>query len=774
MNDKPTPTYQIHPKNYQWYMDVFARVKARLGVNVKIHGDKSLLHEGDIFLFNHFARFEVAMPPYLIWQETGVHCRSVAHAGLFKVSAALTKFMVDMGAVPHNHPELLPLLAVDILQGRKVMIFPEGGMVKNRRTVDDHGHLAMYKVDDNSFQKMRRGAAVLGVMLQAFKEQILQLDKQHNTEKLEAWRVAVGLDTVAALLKVCGKPTTIIPATITFHPIRPDSNALSNLAETVSSWLGKNLPQKILEEAVVEGNILFRDTDMDIKLDAPMRLHLGWPWWKRKLLDQAFAEVSTMQAWFGIKEHNETVFARTLNTQLGHEIDAVRDDYMERIYTGTMVNRSHVASVLLRTLRMQGVETIEKERFHKILYLAIKGLVAKEDSVALHRSILWPERYRGLLDGTLNGLKRFFEDAVKMELVAVTPTHYVLHEKLASYHDYDNVRTQNAIDVYVNEVAALPVVQEVVNASLKRVDKVTEQDVAEELFADEVRAHARVKAYFNHAKFDDIHQHETARGNNHAPFFLHAPKGKNKRHATGVLLVHGFLASPAEMREFGDECFAAGYPTYGVRLSGHGTSPWDLHRREWQEWLNAVKRGYRILSAYCDKVVIVGFSTGAALSLIYAAEHPAKLAGVASIAAPWRVQQGTEMALVPWMKRLNNMVARLTGSEGVYPFSKAISEHPEVNYQTIPVAALDELNGVMATLHASAANVRTRVMVMQSDNDSVVHPSSATHIYNTLTTPDKLLHVVASARHGIIYENVGETRELLLDFIARCHKEGLV
>ena len=72
----------------------------------------------------------------------------------------------------------------------------------------------------------------------------------------------------------------------------------------------------------------------------------------------------------------------------------------------------------------------------------------------------------------------------------------------------------------------------------------------------------------------------------------------------------------------------------GVRLAGHGTSPWDLKNRTREDWLNSVRRGYRILSAFAGQIVVVGFSTGGALAMMLAAEHPENLSGVASVSAP--------------------------------------------------------------------------------------------------------------------------------------------
>ena len=47
-----------------------------LKVNIKLHHEKGQVADGDIFLFNHFARFETIIPQYLIFKETGAYCRT--------------------------------------------------------------------------------------------------------------------------------------------------------------------------------------------------------------------------------------------------------------------------------------------------------------------------------------------------------------------------------------------------------------------------------------------------------------------------------------------------------------------------------------------------------------------------------------------------------------------------------------------------------------------------------------------------------------------------
>jgi hypothetical protein len=78
-----------------------------------------------------------------------------------------------VGAVPNNHPGLLAFLAAEILRGRKVIIFPEGGMNKERRIA---AAPALPFLETLRPQYVHRnGAAALAVVLEIFKKHNLNI-----------------------------------------------------------------------------------------------------------------------------------------------------------------------------------------------------------------------------------------------------------------------------------------------------------------------------------------------------------------------------------------------------------------------------------------------------------------------------------------------------------------------------------------------------------------------------------------------------------------------
>ena len=62
---------ELNPQVYDWCARVFDQVRKVLAVNIKMHHDRHQIRDGNIFLFNHFARMETFIPQYLIYRETG-------------------------------------------------------------------------------------------------------------------------------------------------------------------------------------------------------------------------------------------------------------------------------------------------------------------------------------------------------------------------------------------------------------------------------------------------------------------------------------------------------------------------------------------------------------------------------------------------------------------------------------------------------------------------------------------------------------------------------
>jgi len=742
---------EINTSTYDFCIKAFRTTKKMLKLNIKLHEDEETPMDaakmGDIFLFNHFARFETFIPQYLIYEATGAYCRSIASNEFFDGDDRFSHFLYSIGVIPNDLPDLFPFMVREILHDRKLVVFPEGGMVKDKRVVDRQGKYGIFSRTANERRKHHRGSAVIALALDAFKTALLRDYSSGKYRRVERWAEQLGFDNTEKLIVKAVKPTVIVPSHITFYPIRVDDNILHQAA----NLFHKGINKRFTEELIIEGNLLFKDTDMDIRFSKPIVIGEYWRWWEKRLLPNVVHQFESLNELFQLKAEPGHWGGRLHTIGMKAKSNLVRDDYMESMYRAVTINLSHISSYLILCLFRRGFFKLRCTRFHKMLYIAIKKL--QKTDYHLHRSLLNPEEYGAIANQGSTRLDQFLQTVMSMGLVHVENGEYVLDQKLVSDFEIDEIRTENLISVYANEIMPLSGVIKIIEQAMEQIDKVGVRDFADYRYDDQLLAFEWDKLKFNKPKHLEINRQQTATADPNW-FFLKSKKPS----ASAVLLIHGFLASPAEMRSLGDRLHAEGHHVLGVRLKGHGTSPWDLRSRDWEDWLASAVRGFEIIKAYSQSVHIVGFSTGGLLALLLASNHPhIKISSVSSISAPVDFKN-KNMKFVPLLHHANQ-IARWVSSEGLVPFRPNLPEHPEVNYQHIPIRALYQLQLLVQHIMNKPLPINARVNLYQSDQDPVVEPASVEKLYALIQSEDKNKIIIHADRHGIVYENLGAIQQ---------------
>jgi esterase/lipase len=751
----------ISESTYQRCVRGFSFLHKRLGLDIALHDPAGAVESGQIFLFNHFARFETIIPQYLIFKETGAYCRTLASQEFFASSGGFAKFLIDIGGVPNEVDGLLPFLAAEILAGRKVVVFPEGGMVKDRRVVDEAGEFSIFSPTAKRHRKHHKGAAAIALILEIFKKRIISLAAKGEAARLGRWREAVGLDSVDALVAAAERPTLVVPGNITFYPIRAEENLIQSSVQLFS----RGLREHFKEELLIEGSLLLKGTDMDIRLGQPLVPDITWHWWDRLLLDWGFAHVESLDHLFDVNSAPDKWISHLASMLVNRRTRRLRDHCMRVMYQNTTVNLHHLASHLILHLAAKGHQKIARERFYEALYLAVK-FVQDERAVHLHPGLAEPQAYDGLPNGESEDLQTFLVAAAKSELIREEAGCYHIDPKLTEGYGFHEVRVKNPIQVYANEVAPLTGVCQAVERAWEQAPSFSGKTFSRLLFDDEMKNYRQKKRAFSSDRHRDINDQQTAVRSGE-PYLLQPQEPRT----LSVVLAHGFLASPAELRPFGQKLAELGYPVVGVRLSGHGTSPWDLRERRWQDWLASLDRGYRIAAGLAERVCVVGFSAGGSLALLSAARRPPGLAGVAAISPPMKLRN-KNLIFVPVLHGANKVTEWVSSLEGVMTFRPNDPEHPDINYRHIPVRALFELRRLIDKVDANLAQVACPLAVLQSTDDHVVDPRSAQLVFDKVSSAEKALHWILSNRHGILNENIGGTWDKILAFITACEAEG--
>jgi len=363
---------------YDRSVELFRSLKKMLKVSIKLHTDDQL-QQGDIFLFNHFSRFETFIPQFLIFEKTGAYSCAIASGEFFKEDNVLSRYLKKIGVFPHDHDRLFPILANQIFHGRKVIIFPEGGMVKDHHVLDKYGHYSIYSRISGKRRKQHTGPAVLAHGIEAFKATIRNAYCCKNFDQLLRWKDDLKLDSLDQLLTTSIKPTLIVPSNITFYPIRSSDNFLRKGVELFAD----RLSSRQAEELLIEGNIILKDTDMDIRMGAPVDPYAVWHWWNRYLLEMVASEFKSLDEVFALHSSPKNWKQRLLGWYFKKNARVTRNEYMKEMYANVTINLSHLASSLIMYCISRGQQQIEKHRFYTTLYIAIKHLQKLTDSVCI-------------------------------------------------------------------------------------------------------------------------------------------------------------------------------------------------------------------------------------------------------------------------------------------------------------------------------------------------------------------------------------------------------
>ena len=224
----------------------------------------------------------------------------------------------------------------------------------------------------------------------------------------------------------------------------------------------------------------------------------------------------------------------------------------------------------------------------------------------------------------------------------------------------------------------------------------------------------------------------------------------------GILLIHGFTATTAEVRPLAEVLHNNGYTVAGPLLPGHNTKPEHLNKVHWSDWVSAVDNMYQAMLNRCSKVFVGGESTGGLLALHLASNHPEVL-GVLTFAPALR------LTLKPSMYLLLTVLA---------PFVSHINKqnkHVDDNWQGYPVYPLKgtkQLIDFQREVETRLEYVSQPVLIVQGRQDPTVHPEVPEIICNSVSSSIKELHWMEQSAHCVILDQeFEEVANISLAFI---------
>jgi carboxylesterase len=211
------------------------------------------------------------------------------------------------------------------------------------------------------------------------------------------------------------------------------------------------------------------------------------------------------------------------------------------------------------------------------------------------------------------------------------------------------------------------------------------------------------------------------------------------RGPVGCVLLHGFTAAPKEMRALGDYLAARNYTVRGVRYAGHATSPQDLARTAWRDWVASAEIAVAELRGRCTQVWSIGLSLGGLISLQLAEKH--MVDGVCAI-APAVFPPDRRMALArfftPFMRYTRKDLADLQD-----PI--ALAGHAD--YELFPTRAVAELNALMRYTRRRLNQIDVPLLLIFARHDRVVSLDALDYIWLRVASTDKQQIILERGGH---------------------------
>lgn len=230
-----------------------------------------------------------------------------------------------------------------------------------------------------------------------------------------------------------------------------------------------------------------------------------------------------------------------------------------------------------------------------------------------------------------------------------------------------------------------------------------------------------------------------------------------------AVLLHGFPGTAAETRALGQVLNGAGWTVHGLLLPGFGPEIDRLAEYRYGDWVRATVEAVRSLQARHRPILLGGFSMGAAVATVAAAN--AQVDGLALL-APFSGAIGPIAAIMPVLRRLIPTVkpfrlfkpdfADPDVRKGLATFLPGVDlDDPQVQRTvldlSIPLSIIDEVRLAGQASRQAAGHIHAPVLIVQGAGDKVVWPKISRQLVYAFPEPARYTEV--SAAHDLLDAN---------------------
>jgi len=206
----------------------------------------------------------------------------------------------------------------------------------------------------------------------------------------------------------------------------------------------------------------------------------------------------------------------------------------------------------------------------------------------------------------------------------------------------------------------------------------------------------------------------------------------------GVLLIHGFTATTAEVRFLADHFIKHDCTVIAPLLPGHGTEPSDLNKQNFIDWINCVENNLKILQSKCVSVIVGGESMGGVLGL-YLAENYPDIAALLLYSTALLVGNLKYAGLI---KFAISTVEKNKPDDGL----------PWQGYTVYPLWAADQFHRLTKKVKSNISRVEVPTIIFQGKYDKTIDKKNIYFIYDGIQSKIKEMVIMKNSGHVMLLD----------------------
>lgn len=243
-----------------------------------------------------------------------------------------------------------------------------------------------------------------------------------------------------------------------------------------------------------------------------------------------------------------------------------------------------------------------------------------------------------------------------------------------------------------------------------------------------------------------------------------------------VLILHGFAASPAEVKSVVKAVTKAGFTVYAPLIFGFGSSALVANSYKSEQWSAQVKESFDLLASCYSKVHIIGFSLGSSLAANFVLSESHNISGKLVLISPYfSLGQAAGNLAVTW-------ISKAIASVGISTLYK-VSSHPDLKmmisfpeeYNTeMPLSAASQVISFGSKVlddHKEKQALDNAVMMVYSEADKTIDMDVAYRFVSDRFTKVEIMKYTANfgIPHQVTREEgnkyLGKLQKAVVDFL---------